>query len=319
MTRWGVIRNVLIQQVGQSIVGIIVLRTEADEGIPDHTLALKRFQLAPWNLPNLASAEVMYWFILPALRQVVAVFVLDAWEYWIHRMMHVNKYLYKHVHSRHHRLYVPYAFGALYNHPLEGFFLDTVGGAIAMKLACLSIREAMFFFVLATMKTGMFHKAVRPDGIVDDHCGWDFPWDPFQFLFSNNSVYHDVHHQTYGIKANFSQPFFTFCTSPLLKLAKIPGDRLLGTYMAPPIKIKNPASKEEEIVVQELGNSALTDGSRKRRKSIVTTPTKLNGGMSPRTKTGADDNGTMNGSPKTTKMNGTANGIGSRGMLVVGK
>jgi sphinganine C4-monooxygenase len=155
VTRWDVVTAVLVQQIGQTIVGAIVLRTEADEGIPDHTLAVRKLQSPPWNLPNLASAEVVYWGLLPLLRQAIAIFVLDAWEYWIHRLMHVNKFLYRHLHSRHHRLYVPYAFGALYNHPLEGLILDTVGGAIAMKVAGLTLREAMFFFSFATMKTGM--------------------------------------------------------------------------------------------------------------------------------------------------------------------
>lgn len=207
VTRWQVVRDVLVQQLGQVILGYIIMTMEPDETVQDHAAVIAALRAPPYNLPNLASAEVVYWFALPVLRQAVAVFILDAWEYWIHRLMHVNKFLYRHLHSRHHRLYVPYAFGALYNHPLEGFFLDTVGTAIAMKVSNVTLREAMFFFVFATMKT------------VDDHCGWNFPWDPFQFLFSNNSVYHDVHHQAYGIKANFSQPFFIFCTcdrSPLV-------------------------------------------------------------------------------------------------------
>jgi sphinganine C4-monooxygenase len=154
VTRWDVVTAVLVQQLGQTIVGVIVLRTEADEGIPSHTLAISKLQSPPWNLPNLASAEVVYWGLLPLLRQVIAIFILDAWEYWIHRLMHVNKFLYRHLHSRHHRLYVPYAFGALYNHPLEGLILDTVGSAIAMKVAGLTVRETMFFFSFATMKTG---------------------------------------------------------------------------------------------------------------------------------------------------------------------
>ena len=57
--------------------------------------------------------------------------VLDTWQYFLHRAMHVNKFLYKHLHSVHHRLYVPYAYGALYNHPLEGFLLDTLGALLA--------------------------------------------------------------------------------------------------------------------------------------------------------------------------------------------
>ena len=52
---------------------------------------------------------------------------------------------------------------------------------------------------------------------MDDHCGYSFPWDPLQHITSNNAGYHDVHHQSWGIKTNFSQPFFTFW------------DKLLGT------------------------------------------------------------------------------------------
>lgn len=155
VTRWEVVRDVFVQQIIQTLTGIVVLRTEPDEGFPDHNLAIRNLQLPPWNLPNLASAELTYWFILPALRFLVALVVLDAWEYWIHRWMHVNKFLYRHLHSRHHRLYVPYAYGALYNHPIEGLVLDTLGSSIAMKVAGQSLREAMIFFVFATLKTGM--------------------------------------------------------------------------------------------------------------------------------------------------------------------
>lgn len=155
VTRWNVFRDVLVQQLIQTIVGAIVLHYEPDEVVPDHAAAVRRLQVPPWSLPNLATAEVVYWFLLPLFRQTLAVILLDAWEYWIHRLMHVNKFLYRHLHSRHHRLYVPYAFGALYNHPMEGLILDTLGTAIAMKVSCVTLRETMFFFVFATMKTGM--------------------------------------------------------------------------------------------------------------------------------------------------------------------
>ena len=63
----------------------------------------------------------------------------------------------------------------------------------------------MLFFAGSAIKT------------VDDHCGYALPWDPLQHLTSNNAGYHDIHHQSWGIKTNFSQPFFTYW------------DRLLGT------------------------------------------------------------------------------------------
>ena len=69
----------------------------------------------------------------------------------------------------------------------------------------MNTRQGMAFFTGSTIKT------------VDDHCGYALPWDPLQHITSNNAGYHDVHHQSWGIKTNFSQPFFTFW------------DRILGT------------------------------------------------------------------------------------------
>jgi len=119
-----------------------------------------------------------------------------------------------HWHSRHHRLYVPYAYGALYNHPIEGFLLDTAGAGLAYKVALMTPRQGLWFFVCTTFKT------------VDDHCGYALPWDPLQHLTSNNAAYHDIHHQSWGIKTNFSQPFFTFW------------DRILGTMWLGDTKLR---------------------------------------------------------------------------------
>jgi sphinganine C4-monooxygenase len=79
---------------------------------------------------------------------------MDAHQYFLHRLFHVNKFLYKHIHSHHHRLYVPYAFGALYNHPLEGFLLDSCGATLSMELTRMSPRLSMIFFTFSTLKTG---------------------------------------------------------------------------------------------------------------------------------------------------------------------
>lgn len=93
---------------------------------------------------------------------------------------------------------MPYAFGALYNHPFEGFLLDTAGTGLAFLTCGMTTRQGMWFFTCSTLKT------------VDDHCGYAFPWDPLQHVTANNAAYHDIHHQSWGIKTNFSQPFFTF-------------------------------------------------------------------------------------------------------------
>jgi sphinganine C4-monooxygenase len=150
---------------------------------------------ATWEL---LVAQAIFYLVVPAIQFVGAILFLDTWQYFLHRAMHMNKWLYTTWHSRHHRLYVPYAYGALYNHPVEGFLLDTVGAGLAYKLSGMTARQGMVFFVFSCIKT------------VDDHCGYALPWDPLQHITSNNAAYHDIHHQSWGIKTNFSQPFFTF-------------------------------------------------------------------------------------------------------------
>lgn len=115
---------------------------------------------------------------------------------------------------------MPYAFGALYNHPVEGFLLDTAGTGIGFLVSGMTNRQAMWFFTFSTIKT------------VDDHCGYAFPWDPLQRFTSNNAAYHDIHHQSWGIKSNFSQPFFIFW------------DRLLGTQWKGEVKLRYERARE---------------------------------------------------------------------------
>ena len=157
---------------------------------------------APWEV---ILAKLIYWFAVPAVQFAIAIVFVDTWQYFLHRWMHMNKWMYTTFHARHHRLYVPYAYGALYNHWFEGFLLDLLGASLAYKVAGFTTRQGLCFFTGSTFKT------------VDDHCGYALPWDPLQHITSNNAGYHDVHHQTWGIKTNFSQPFFTFW------------DRVLGT------------------------------------------------------------------------------------------
>lgn len=81
------------------------------------------------------------------------------------------------------RLVVPYAIGALYNHPLEGLLLDTFGGAISFLISGMTARTSVIFFCFAMIKT------------VDDHCGLWLPGNIFHTIFQNNTAYHGIHHQ----------------------------------------------------------------------------------------------------------------------------
>lgn len=187
VSRRHVVWRVLLQHAIQVAVGMLM--TFADPGFCD---------AKPWRGWARAAREF-----------VLAMLVLDAWQYFIHRAMHESKALYNAIHSHHHRLVVCYAYGALYNHPLEALLLDTVGGVVTFYASGISCAGGAAFFTFSTIKT------------VLDHSGYTWPVNLLHGAFPNNAAYHDVHHDPRGFRKNYSQPYFSHW------------DRLLGTYLAP--------------------------------------------------------------------------------------
>ncbi|XVE91478.1 hypothetical protein REPUB_Repub01dG0013500 [Reevesia pubescens] len=203
VSKTAVLKGVLLTQTLQAVAAFLLFMVT--RGNYGETISPKE----PSSLTIIAS------------QFVIAMLILDTWTYFTHRFLHQNKFLYRHLHSRHHQLVVSYAFGAQYTHPLEGLLVDTVGGALAFIVSGMSPRTSIFFFSFVSLK------------IVDDHCGLRLPGNLLQVLFRNNSVYHDVHHQLYGGKYNFSQPFFVMW------------DKILGTYM--PYSIEKRAEGAFEV------------------------------------------------------------------------
>ncbi|PWN51970.1 hypothetical protein IE53DRAFT_367611 [Violaceomyces palustris] len=217
-----VIVMVAIQQFIQTVLGLLVLEDDATglkqtfadhaQNVADLAHVIRSFvsHLAPPSTaPSLIrlldgtkdanrAAWWLYWWGIPVAQFWFAFFIMDAWQYFWHRAFHESRFLYRHFHSHHHRLYVPYAFGALYNHPVEGLVLDSAGAALSHFLSRMTVRQGIVFFTFSTFKT------------VSDHGGYAFPWylDPLHLIFPNNAEYHDVHHQMRGLKYNYSQPFF---------------------------------------------------------------------------------------------------------------
>ncbi|KAG0352285.1 hypothetical protein BGZ54_002870 [Gamsiella multidivaricata] len=239
-----VIKAVIVQQVLQTALGFIVVVADDSEMIFDDELSLAKYQMWISYALSLAGlqpyvsqaavanmAYVGYYYLESMVRFFVAMSFLDTWQYFLHRLFHNVPYLYKHFHSRHHRLYVTYSFGALYNHPFEGFLMDSVGASLAFLFSGMGNRGALAFFSFSTLKT------------VDDHCGYNLPFNPLQRLFWNNADYHDIHHQNFGIKSNFSQPFGTIW------------DHLLGTHMSREEANKIIKMKEERKAARLAGLS----------------------------------------------------------------
>ncbi|TGZ78983.1 hypothetical protein EX30DRAFT_342672 [Ascodesmis nigricans] len=266
VSRYEVLRDVILQHIMQTGIGFVVAFFEPVQmtgmesaeiyGLYSKVLAAERWiggvlgaegmmgeKGLGWGDWRYKLVELAYWYAIPALRMGVAIFVLDTWQYFLHRLMHESKWLYRTFHSRHHRLYVPYAYGALYNHWFEGLLMDSIGASLAYKLSGLGIRGGIAFFCFSTMKT------------VDDHCGYSLPWDPLQKVFWNNAGYHDVHHQSWGIKTNYSQPFL-ICWDRWLGTQWTGGD-VTARYKASAEKaaaaVKADLLAKEEVVVKRTG------------------------------------------------------------------
>ncbi|KAG9230848.1 fatty acid hydroxylase superfamily-domain-containing protein [Amylocarpus encephaloides] len=149
--------------------------------------------------------KILYWILIPMTQFAFAMILADSFQYFTHRGFHTNRWLYKNIHSMHHDIFVPFAYGAFYNHPLETIPIDCIGLPICLYLAGLSNRQSALFGAIWTYKT------------VVDHCGYNFPWNPSNIICQNSVLFHDLHHQVWGMKYNFSV-YTSFW------------DRVLGTY-----------------------------------------------------------------------------------------
>jgi sphinganine C4-monooxygenase len=140
VTRWEVFRDVVLQQVIQSIalIGLSYYDDAPTTGTAEYDVAwyaqklrlvqravpfiLSTVGLNPTALatklsaaqPTLAAvvaggrypglpafaswelntASFLYWYAVPAVQFMAAIIIIDAWEYMLHRAMHMNKWLY---------------------------------------------------------------------------------------------------------------------------------------------------------------------------------------------------------------------------------
>lgn len=143
VTRREVVRDVILQQAIQTVVGYILTLTEPEEmrgaeGIEVLSLYSRLVWAEGWLRRALAIAgidglglektigsgfamlgraavwqkvvqfaglsaegdwrmqvvELAYWYLIPAMRIGLAIFILDTWQYFLHRLMHESKWLY---------------------------------------------------------------------------------------------------------------------------------------------------------------------------------------------------------------------------------
>jgi len=165
--------------------------------------ALRRFAI---NMAVVFAAVAVCWPLLrrtgihdgPApewyevLWQIAAFLVIDDFlYYWLHRGLH-TRWLYKHVHSVHHRIPVPWAISGGDFHPVE--YLLLTGTALAGPV-----------LLGAHVVTLWVWLAFRQWEAAEGHSGYAFPWNPTRWLPGyQGPAFHDFHHARFvGNYANF--------------------------------------------------------------------------------------------------------------------
>jgi sterol desaturase/sphingolipid hydroxylase (fatty acid hydroxylase superfamily) len=138
VTRRKVVPVVLAQHITQAVLGLVTL--EAPPDLSQRTL----------------GGEIV--------RFLCAMVVLDAWQFAFHRLFHEVDWLYKHVHVWHHKMYVPFAYGGLYQHPFEMLIMDTLSGLVSVSAVgafCMLCTHTPCFFTANTVRCSFMGAASK--------------------------------------------------------------------------------------------------------------------------------------------------------------
>ena len=96
------------------------------------------------------------------------VLLADQWFYWTHRTLHMNRFLYKHIHSIHHQWVFPMAIRAIYAHPVE-HVIGNVGSLMIGPL-CFPINGALLclWVTSATLNSVLAHSGTKIYMLTDE-------------------------------------------------------------------------------------------------------------------------------------------------------
>ena len=135
------------------------------------------------SLPGIHLGPLPPWYVMGG--QVVFFIILDDFlYYWMHRTLH-TRWLYKHVHSVHHRITAPFALTGNYMHALEFVWTSTLV-LIGPSLVGAHVVTLWIWIVFRQFEA------------ADGHSGYDVPWNPgLLFPFYKGPAYHDFHHRRF--------------------------------------------------------------------------------------------------------------------------
>ena len=148
-----------------------------------HNFALLIVLCVLWPLARLAGVHDGPLPTIPVIiLEIIAFFYVDDFlTFWVHKSMH-RGWLYRNVHSVHHRIKYPSAMDNSYFHWIEFFALMSTGQVLPLMIGA----HITVIWIWLTIRIWQS---------VVGHCGYTFPWDPVRiFPLYEGGDYHYYHH-----------------------------------------------------------------------------------------------------------------------------
>ena len=151
--------------------------------------------------------------------------IFDFFHYWTHRILHSNKFLYVHIHKKHHKFNYPMPILTFYHHPLDLIITNSIPQILTL---CIFPSNSLFQFnLILSYKSfieinGHSSKKIYPCGSFSQ-----FIWLPRWLNISLYSEDHTHHHSSNfcNYSKRFSlwdKQFNTYSNSILQKCQKEP-------------------------------------------------------------------------------------------------
>ena len=145
--------------------------------------------------------------------------VFDFFHYWVHRTCHVNNFLYRNIHKKHHKYCNLTSIITFYQNPCDFILSVTIPEMITLYIIqSLFFKLSLFQFTLI-LNYKLFSEIAGHSGKYTNSCGFvQFIWLPINLNINIRTEDHDLHHKL--LSCNYSKRFIIW-------------DKLFNTYTKP--------------------------------------------------------------------------------------
>jgi Delta7-sterol 5-desaturase len=141
--------------------------------------------------------------------------VFDLFHYWLHRLLHENRFLYRHVHKKHHKFSNPIPILTYYQEPIDLFLSNSIPMVLTIMLSPnMSLFELHVILICKTCIEISGHAGRR---LYPSHAFSQFTWLPRAFGIQLYNEDHDKHHSINN--CNYGKRFSLW-------------DRVFGTFVS---------------------------------------------------------------------------------------